>query len=236
LNVLIFSGLDPCGGAGVVADIESINHFHATPLTIITALTVQNTASVETIQAVNSSLIKQQYQHLEQDSHFEIIKIGLLSSIAQIQLISELICKKTLVLDPIVSASTGKSFLNHNLINALKKNLLPKVKILTPNMAELFALTGEKEEKEAIKKLNCEWVLLTKTEISDTQITHCLYKDSILKATYSYQKLPHNYHGSGCTLSSSIAALLANNATVESACQDALDYTYQTFLKAKRIG
>jgi hydroxymethylpyrimidine/phosphomethylpyrimidine kinase len=140
------------------------------------------------------------------------------------------------VLDPIINASTGVCFLPKKLINALKENLLPKTTLLTPNMAELFALTDEQDEQKAIKKLTCEWVLLTKTDVSDKNIEHRLYRHGVLIKSFNYQKLPHNYHGSGCTLASSIAALLAKKNRMEIACQIALDYTYQTLLNAKRVG
>lgn len=235
-SVLVLSGLDPCGGAGMSADIETINQFGVTALPVITNLSVQNTQSVEGLNEVDSNLIAKQFNHLCADVDFEVVKIGLLSSITQIQTIAGLIRGKTLVLDPIVSASTGTNFLNKSLMAALKQHLLPLVKIITPNTTELHALSGEKDEQKAIEKLGCEWVLLTTTDACEGEIEHRLYHQQVLVDRFYYQKLPDNYHGSGCTLASSIAALIALGVTVNIACKRALDYTYQSLLNAKQVG
>lgn len=235
-TVLVLSGLDPCGGAGLVADIESINQFGVTPLVITTNLSVQNTASVESLVEVDCDLIVKQFKHLQADVDFEVVKIGLLSSIKQIKTIAKLVKNKTIILDPIVKSSSDCDFLDDALIDALKQQLLPLTKVITPNLAELQVLSGEQDEQKAIKKLFCNWILLTKTDSSDDVIEHCLYHHATLIQSFVYQKLPGNYHGSGCTLSSAISALIASGLGIEIACKRALDYTYQTLLNAKSIG
>jgi hydroxymethylpyrimidine/phosphomethylpyrimidine kinase len=237
-TVLVLSGLDPCGGAGISADIESINQFGLTPLPIITALTVQNTQSVADIQPVNDPLIAQQFHHLQADIDFKFVKIGLLCSVTQIKAIAKLLENQGLIiaLDPIVKSSTEAILLQPQAIEALKQYLLPLVHILTPNSAELSALSAENNEQQKVASLPCEWVLVTTTDVSDSEIEHRLYQHGKLAKSYHYHKLPGNYHGSGCTLSASIAALLAQGLSVKDACQKALDYTYQTLLNAKNIG
>ena len=109
-SVLVLSGLDPCGGAGISADIETINQFGVTPLPIVTTLTVQNTQSVKSTQAVDIELITEQFNHLKEDIDFSVVKIGLLSSKSQIQTIASLLktCEAPIVvLDPIVSSRFG---------------------------------------------------------------------------------------------------------------------------------
>ncbi len=234
--VLVLSGLDPCGGAGIAADIETINQFGLTPLPIVTTMTVQNTQSVVEVQPVNVGLIAKQFHHLQEDIAFKVVKIGLLCSSEQIRVIANLMQDKTIVLDPIVKASTQEVLLQTQVISTLKQELLPLVKILTPNMAELFALSGEKDEQKAIEKLACKWILLTTTDVSESSIEHRLYHHAKLVKSYTYNKLSGNYHGSGCTLSSAISALIASGANIEIACKNALDYTYQTLLNAKNIG
>ena len=234
--VLVLSGLDPSGAAGISADIETLKQFRVTALPIITTLTVQNTQSVVATQSVDAQLIAQQFNHLQDDIEFAVVKIGLLSSSKQIQTIADLTQGKTIVLDPIVCASTGKGFLDAHLIDTLKQQLLPLVKIITPNNAELQALSGEHNEQLAIGKLNCEWVLLTAADSCEAQIEHRLYHHKKIVKCFYYKKLPGNYHGSGCTLASAIAALLALGLAVDIACGRALDYTYQTLLNANSIG
>ncbi|NYT52796.1 MAG: hydroxymethylpyrimidine/phosphomethylpyrimidine kinase [Candidatus Vesicomyosocius endoextente] len=235
-TVLVLSGLDPCGGAGLVADIESINQFGVTPLVIITNLTVQNTASVENLVEVDCNFIIQQFKCLQADVDFEVVKIGLLSSIQQIRTITKLVKNKIIVLDPIVKSSSDFDFLDSVLIDFLKHQLLPMVKVITPNLTELQILAGEEDEQKAIKKLSYNWILLTKTDSSDDVIEHCLYHYGKLIQSFSYQKLPGSYHGSGCTLSSAMSALIALGLDIEIASKQALDYTYQTLLNAKSIG
>ena len=237
--VLVFSGLDPCGGAGISADIEAINQFGVTPLPIVTTLTVQNTQSVKSTQAVDEKLITEQFNHLKEDIDFSVVKIGLLSSDAQIQTIASLLkaCEAPIiVLDPIVSSSTDQQLLDVQALQNLKKTLLPMVSVLTPNVAELKALSLLDDEQQAIESLPCEWVLLTTTDTSKAKIEHRLYHQGQCVERFTYVKLPGNYHGSGCTLSSAISALLASGIDVNIACKRALDYTYQSLLNAKSIG
>jgi Hydroxymethylpyrimidine/phosphomethylpyrimidine k inase len=113
---------------------------------------------------------------------------------------------------------------------------LPLVDVITPNVDELQALSPNKNEQQAVESLPCEWVLLTTTDSSDDEIEHRLYHHAELLERYTYTKLPGDYHGSGCTLASSIAGLLALGVETRIACKRALDYTYQTLLNAKSIG
>ncbi len=238
-SVLVLSGLDPCGGAGISADIETINQFGVTPLPIATTLTVQNTQSVKSTQAVDEKLIVEQFNYLKEDIDFSVVKIGLLSSDAQIQTITALLktCEAPIiVLDPIVSSSTDQQLLDAQALQSLKQTLLPMVSVLTPNVAELKALSSIDHEQQAIESLPCEWVLLTTTDVSGDEIEHRLYHQGQCVERFTYVKLPGNYHGSGCTLSSAISALLASGVDVEIACKRALDYTYQSLLNAKSIG
>lgn len=235
-SILVLSGLDPCGGAGISADIETISQFGLVALPIVTTMTVQNTCSISQVEPVDSDLIVKQFHHLQADIEFDVVKIGLTCSSTQINVIAELIKDKTIVLDPIIKASTQETLLQTQAVASLKRNLLPLTKILTPNTAELYALSGEQNEQKAIEQIDCEWVLLTTTDVSYFVIEHRLYHHAKLVKSYTYDKLSGNYHGSGCTLSSSIAALITHGLSMQDVCQQALDYTYQTLLKAKSIG
>lgn len=234
----MLSGLDPCGGAGLVADIETINQFGLTPLPIATVLTVQNTQSVREVQAVDSALIVKQLHYLQADIDIQMVKIGLLASATQIQAIAQFLTHQniTIVLDPIVKSSTKDVLLSTQALDALKQDLLPLVHILTPNSAELSTLSVGDTEQQQVAFLPCEWILVTTTDVSDCEIEHRLYQQGNLVKSYHYDKLSGAYHGSGCTLSSAVACLVAQGLPVADACQQALDYTYQTLLNAKSIG
>ena len=238
-SVLLFSGLDPSGAAGVSADIETINQFGVTPLPIITTLTAQNTQRVLSLEPTKSSLLELQFKLIDEDISFNTVKIGLLGSPYQVKVISKLLRDRrgvNIVLDPIISSSTEHILSSNEMIDAMKKELIPLCLILTPNLAELNALAPGLNEESAISSLNCPWVLLTTSDSSEIQVEHRLYHDSNLIRKFTYKKLAGQYHGSGCTLSSAIAALVALDVGVEDACEKALDYTYQSLLSAKKVG
>ena len=238
-TVLVLSGLDPCAGAGISADIETINQFGVSALPLITALTVQNTQSVEAINEVDSDILLAQFEHLQADVAISTVKIGMLCSKKQLELVEQMlkqINNPFVVLDPIMHSSTQQALFDNLAIDQLKNCVLPLVDVLTPNQAELNRLAPNLSEVEAVKTLPCRYVLLTKTDVSDDLITHCLYVDGEVRQQFSYVKLPGQYHGSGCTLASAISALLALGVDVVNACQRALDYTYQTLLSAKSVG
>jgi len=238
-SVLLFSGLDPSGAAGVSADIETINQFGVTPLPIITTLTAQNTQRVLSLEPIKSSLLELQFKLIDEDIIFNTVKIGLLGSSYQVKVISKLLRDRrgvNIILDPIISSSTEHILSSIEMIDAMKKELIPLCLILTPNLAELNALAPGLNEESAISSLNCPWVLLTTSDSSEIQVEHRLYHDSNLIRKFTYKKLAGQYHGSGCTLSSAIAALVALDVPVEDACEKALDYTYQSLLSAKKVG
>ena len=238
-TVLLFSGLDPSGAAGVSADIETINQFGITPLPIITTLTVQNTQNVTFLEATNNSLIQAQFKSIKEDIDFKVVKIGLLGSSSQIKTIAKLLINRTglfIVLDPIIVSSSDNELSTDSMIEAMRNDLIPLCSLLTPNLSELSSLAPGLNEQSAVASLKCPWVLVTTSDSSEVEIEHRLYHHSNLVSKFTYKKLPGNYHGSGCTLSSAISALIATDVSVEDSCRRALDYTYQTLLNAKKLG
>jgi len=238
-SVLVFSGLDPSGAAGLSADIESINQFGITALPIATTLTAQNTSEVTMVQSVDCALIEEQFRALIVDIDFQVAKIGLLGSASQVNTIANLLVKKPelrIVLDPIICSSSGKQLLDEDAIAAMKDKLIPLVEIITPNRSELALLAPDLDEVKAVALLSRPWTLVTGTDDSQNEIEHRLYQQGNLFASFNYVKLPGEYHGSGCTLSSSISALIALGIDVDIACKRALDYCYQTLLSAKKLG
>ena len=206
---------------------------------IITTLTAQNTQRVLSLEPTKSSLLELQFKLIDEDISFNTVKIGLLGSPYQVKVISKLLRDRrgvNIVLDPIISSSTEHILSSNEMIDAMKKELIPLCLILTPNLAELNALAPGLNEESAISSLNCPWVLVTTSDSSEIQVEHRLYHDSNLIRKFTYKKLAGQYHGSGCTLSSAIAALVALDVPVEDACEKALDYTYQSLLSAKKVG
>ena len=177
-SVLLFSGLDPSGAAGISADIETINQFGLNPLPIVTSLTAQNTQRVESIDVVKDSLLEKQFNLLDEDISFNTVKIGLLGSVSQIKTISRLIGEKNtlnVVVDPILISGTQENMSSIKMVGVMKKYLFPKCTILTPNLEELNLLSPGLSEKEAVSSLNCPWVLVTTSDSSKIDIEHRLY-------------------------------------------------------------
>ncbi|MCS5591142.1 MAG: hydroxymethylpyrimidine/phosphomethylpyrimidine kinase [Gammaproteobacteria bacterium] len=238
-SVLVFSGLDPSGGAGLSADIEAINQFGITALPIATTLTAQNTFEVTMVQAVDCAIIEAQFRALIKDIDFQVAKIGLLGTASQVNTIANCLSKKPelrIVLDTIVCSSSNKQLLDESAVMAMKDKLIPLAEIITPNRSELALLAPDLDEVEAVQLLGRPWTLVTGTDDSKTEIEHRLYQGGELHAGFNYVKLPGEYHGSGCTLASSISALLARGLDMDIACKRALDYCYQTLLNAKKLG
>ena len=238
-SVLVFSGLDPSGAAGIAADIETINQFGLTPLPIITTLTVQNTQRVDSLEVTKDSLLERQFNLINEDISFNTVKIGLLGSSSQIIEISKLLKDRkqlNIVLDPILISGTDENLSSIEMIEAMKSELLPLCLLLTPNLAELNVLAPGLSEQAAVSSLNCPWILVTTSDSSEVQIEHRLYHESKLVKKFTYDKLPNKFHGSGCTLSSAISALIASGEDVDVACKKALQYTYQCLLSAKKLG
>ena len=238
-TVLLFSGLDPSGAAGVVADIETINQFGLTSLPIITTLTVQNSQEIKVVETTSQTLLEAQFQALTEDIAFQTIKIGLLGSLGQVKTIIKLLNTKpelSIILDPIIVSGNDEALLDEDVINVMRNELIPLVTILTPNLAELSYLAPGLDEQSAVSSLDCPWILVTTADSSEVEIEHRLYHHSKLVGQFPYKKLPGKYHGSGCTLTSAISALIASGVPVKIACKRALDYTYQTLLSAKKLG
>lgn len=236
-TALVLSGLDPSGGAGLCADIQTLSTHHIQPLPIATVLTAQNTQYALVVQNIDIELIKQQIEYLTNDIRVDGIKIGLLGGIRQIEYLTQWLSQQNIpiVLDPIISASTGQTLLHQHTLPTIKE-MIKNCTIITPNMAELTQLTKINDESTAVKSLGVEWVLLTKTDVYDQEISHVIYHNGKAHQTYQYKKLAHQYHGSGCTLSSAVIANLIKGYDVPTACQKALNWTYQTLIHANKIG
>jgi len=238
-TVLLFSGLDPSGAAGIAADIETINQFGITPLPIITTLTAQNTQQVLFLKPTTDLLLKAQFKLIDEDINFKTVKIGLLGSSSQVKTISNLLSDRidfSIIFDPIILSSSDNELISNDMIKMMKKYLIPLCLILTPNLEELKQLAPELDEQSAVESLKCPWILVTTSDSSEIEVEHRLYHHSNLVRKFTYKKLSGSYHGSGCTLSSAISALIAVDVSVEEACRRALDYTYQTLLNAKKLG
>jgi len=245
--VLTFAASDPSGGAGIQADILTLASMGCHPLSVITAITVQDTLGVEAVQPIDADWVADQARCLLEDMPVDAFKIGALGSVENIAAIAEILSDYPdvpLVLDPVLASGRGDELANDEMLHALRELLLPRTTILTPNSMEARRLADVEDEDEPslatcagkLIESGCEFVLITGTHEPTPQVINTLYGKSGVVRSDAWQRLPGSYHGSGCTLASAIAAMLANGLELPEAVREAQDYTWHTLQKAYRPG
>lgn len=247
--VLVFAATDPSGGAGLQADIMTLSSMGCHPLSVVTAVTIQDSMGVDDVSPIEAEWVTDQARCVLEDMPVAAFKIGLLGSIEQIAAIAEVVSdypEVPLVLDPVLASGRGDELVTEEMVVALRELLIPQTTILTPNSLEVRRLAAEEGEEgeglelaECAKRLiasGCEYVLVTGTHENTAQVVNTLYSQSGVVRSDSWQRLPGTYHGSGCTLASAIAATVANGLEVSEAVKDAQEYTWQTLKAAFRPG
>ena len=245
--VLTFAASDPSGGAGVQADLLTLASMGCHPLSVITALTIQDSLGVEGIMAIDSDWVADQARCLLEDMPVDAFKIGVMGSVENIAAIAEIVSDYPdipLILDPVLASGRGDELANEEMSRALRELLLPQTTILTPNSIEARRLVEADDDDDftleqcamRLLETGCEYVLITGTHEVTAQVVNTLYGKNGVVRTDTWARLPGTYHGSGCTLASAIAAMLANGLDPADAVREAQDYTWQTLKHAYRPG
>jgi hydroxymethylpyrimidine/phosphomethylpyrimidine kinase len=247
--VLAFAASDPTGGAGIQADIMTLASMGCHPLTVITAITVQDTAGVEDVLPIDADWIADQARAVLEDVPVAAFKLGMLASVEAIATIAEIIADYPdipLIFDPVLASGRGDQFANEDMVDAMLELLLPQTTILTPNSLEARRLALEEESDndqpdlaECARRIinaGCEFVLITGTHENSEQVINTLYGERGVVRSDKWERLPGSYHGSGCTLASAIAANLAHGLDLAEAVKDAQDYTWQALAAGFRPG
>ncbi len=238
--VLCVSGLDPTGGAGIQADIETLNALGCHALPVISSLTVQSPVNVKATYPCNPELLRDQILTLLDSGLLpHCIKLGLIDSPQTIEVLAEifrLLPSVPLVADPVLKAGGGFEFSTRELIDAYRQSVLPRCTVLTPNVPELYRLcpnaTSEDEALAEIVHSGCQHVLLTGTHAHTNDVINRLYNGAELDQRWSWQRLDGEFHGSGCTLASAVAAGIALGKSVSSAAQAAQQFTWNALKQA----
>jgi hydroxymethylpyrimidine/phosphomethylpyrimidine kinase len=247
--VLVFAATDPSGGAGLQADIMTLSSMGCHPLSVVTAVTIQDTMGVDDISPIDAEWVADQARCVLEDMPVAAFKLGLLGSIEQIAAIAEVVSdypEVPLILDPVLASGRGDELVNEEMVIALRELLVPQTTILTPNSLEARRLAAEDSEEgnepdlaECARRLiasGCEYVLVTGTHENTPQVVNTLYGQNGVVRSDAWQRLAGSYHGSGCTLASAIAATIANGLEIAEAVKDAQEYTWQTLKAAFRPG
>ena len=234
--VLAFAASDPTGGAGLQADLLTLASLGCHPLSVLTALTVQDTRGVEDLLAMEPAWVASQARRVLEDIPAAAFKLGVLGSAANAQVVATILAeypRAPVVLDPVLASGRGDALADAETIEVLRSALLPRTTVLTPNSLEARRLAGAAPDADLpacareLVKLGCRHVLVTGTHEEGTQVVNTLYGASGVLREDRWQRLPGNYHGSGCTLASAIAALLARGLAVELAVAQAQEYTWK---------
>lgn len=241
-TVLVLSGLDPSGGAGIQADIQAITALGAHPLPVLTCLTVQDTRNVYDSVAVDPELLRRQLLCLREDIQIDAVKMGALGNAAVVEILVDFFRSQPpcpLVLDPVIKAAGGGDLADDALIRRMRDKLFPLATVITPNGPELAILGDSEDEKTAAGKLihkGCAAVLATGGHGDKPTITNTLYRRDMETASWSLPRKGGEYHGSGCTLAAALSAGLAQRQSLTDAIGAAQTYVSAAINKALRVG
>ncbi len=235
--VLAIAASDPTGGAGLQADLLTLSSLGCHPLSVVTGLTVQDTRGVESMHATEPSLVERQARHVLRDMPVSAFKLGVLGSADNVRVVAAILAdypRTPVVLDPVLASGRGDALADDEAQRALRSALLPLTTVLTPNSLEARRLAGAAPGTDLagcareLTQLGCKYVLVTGTHEAGVEVVNTLYDPNGIVREDSWRRLPGSYHGSGCTLASAIAALLARGMAVEQAVQQAQDFTWKS--------
>jgi hydroxymethylpyrimidine/phosphomethylpyrimidine kinase len=234
--VMVIGGMDPSGGAGLGADIQTLAALgcHAAP--VVTALTVQDTTAVKNFQLVELDLIRAQMQAVLDDMKPSVVKTGMLGSGDIVSVVSSMLSQTSdiqIIVDPVLSSNSGISLSEYSLTKAIIKLLLPIATLICPNIPETVALAGKDlldtldiDECAALlydADSHCD-CLITGTHADSDQVINRYYRKGRKLKDWVWQRLQYEYHGSGCTLASAIAAGIAHGLEMEQALEQAQQF------------
>ena len=226
-NVLSIAGSDPSGGAGIQADLKAFSALGAYGMAVITALTAQNTQGVRSFQAVEPNFVAEQIDAVFADVRVDAVKIGMVATAEIAAAVADRLrhhAGRNVVVDPVMVAKSGHHLLREDAVAALRDTLVPMARVITPNLPEAGVLLGADapatlaEMRHAVRELHrlgSEWVLLKGGHLAGVHSTDLLFDGKEVTELRAPRIDTRNTHGTGCTSSSAIAALLPRFEMVE---------------------
>ena len=244
MNLLSIGGSDPSSGAGIQSDIKTFDSLNAHGLTVITAITGQNTSSFGMIEPVSQKILKNQLDSVISDFKIDGIKIGMVYNSEIIKTIYKELrnIKIPIILDPIIKSTTGGLLIEKTAIKDFKKFLISLATVITPNKFEAEYLSeikidSKKSLQKAAKKIQdmgAKNIVITGLETNGKMLDFILERKS--QYTVSGKKIPKINHGSGCNYSSSLLFSLVNGTSLKEAVKFSKQFTYDSIKNAKNIG
>jgi len=246
-RALTIAGSDSGGGAGIQADLKTFTAFQVYGLSVLTAITAQNTLGVQGVETLPPDFVTLQIRSVLSDIGADAGKTGMLATNEIVAAVAEGVREfqlPNLVVDPVMVSATGHRLLDEDAVEAVKTLLFPLATVVTPNLDEATILWGEKvndlngmkEAAKAIKALGPRYVLVKGGHLSGPKILDVLY-DGKRFEVWDTPKIPTEHtHGSGCTISAAIAAGLAKGHKVKEAVDTAQRYIHAAIRTAVKIG
>jgi hydroxymethylpyrimidine/phosphomethylpyrimidine kinase len=250
-NTLTIAGVDPSGGAGVLADIKTMSALGAYGMAVIAALTAQNTQAVTRISAVDPDFVGAQIDTLFADVRVDAVKIGMLGQEGVTRMVADRLSHwkpAHVVLDPVMVAKSGDHLLEKKAVHALRESLLPIATMITPNLPEAAVLTGQgapeslkdmRRMAERLRRLLSDhedrWVFLKGGHLPGQETVDVLHNGDRLIELPGRRIETRNTHGTGCTLSAALAALLPRHPEVPDAARRAKDYLVRAIARADEL-
>lgn len=241
------AGSDSSGGAGIQADLKTFSALGVYGAAVITALTAQNTRGVTAIHDVPPAFIAAQIDAVFSDLRVGAVKIGMLSVLAAIDAVAagfDRYPQANVVLDPVMVATSGARLLAADAVDALRRELIPRARIFTPNLQEAAALLGDevagdedgmRRQAERLLACGAQAVLIKGGHGSGDESVDLLVEPAGMTRFAAARIMTRNTHGTGCTLSSAIAAGLAKGQTLATAVGHAKDYLTRAIAAAGRL-
>ncbi len=245
-RILSIAGSDSGGGAGIQADLKTIQYFNGFGMTALTAITAQNTLGVQGIHAMPASFVHQQIKSVLDDIGVDAIKTGMLCNQSIIEVVANCLANLNVykIIDPVMVATSGDVLLDDQAIDSLSKLIIPQADLLTPNIKEAEVLTGTKignldamhQAADKLLKMGAKAVLVKGGHMQGLQLTDLLKttKESFVY-TAEKQNTRHT-HGTGCTYAAAIATLLGQGKDLPSAVESAHSFIQNAIKNAPGLG
>ncbi len=243
-SALTIAGSDPTGGAGLQADLKVFRSFGLHGLSVVSALTAQNTEGVDSILPVDPDFFLKQIRSLLSDITPDAVKVGMIYSRAAVESLGRYLESaplKNLVIDPVFISSSGLRLVENGTLASLRQRLFPLSMIVTPNIREASELTdirindmhGMKDAARALKDMGPDIVIVTGGHLQDKALD--LYYDGSFQ-TLETKKQRGQYHGTGCVFSASLSALLALGKSAPESFRKAKEFVHSAIVKASHPG
>ena len=246
-TILIIAGSDSSGGAGIQADLKTVTSLGSYGMTAITAVTVQNTTGVKSVVSIDPKKIYDQIVFTSEDIKPDAIKIGMLHSTEVIKKVLKALEKikvKKIILDPVMIAKGGARLIDEKAIKILKKELIKKVDLITPNIPEAEVLTEMKINSvedmilaaNKLIVLGAKNVLIKGGHLNKKKLFDIFLSKKDFKIFESKKFITKNTHGTGCTLSSAITTFYSCGKSIKKSCELAIKYVNSAIKSNPKLG